>query len=270
MFLADFERYSHNVDHLSIHLEGSYVFTRNNYVKPEITVQEEVLPVQGRGKGLDHELGFHYPAPVPDDKVEEHLAKKPKFTRSTMNSSANADFMPASLNTPPAGPKGSYYRTKKHPSHLINLHIYEKAFIPTLINVFKDRTLPLPYITIQGPMELSLRRHIISSINPHYLSNHVLRAESGNSPADAAAVAEVQAWEASHPEMVLLRRGIQDPDDFSQWERQKDGEAHMHNLGEWIVPSGKGGRGVWGWRTQGPGVKVWRGPSESWDGREGV
>lgn len=277
MFLANFEDYSHKVNHLSIHIEGPNVFTRNNYVKPEITVQEEVLPVQGNGRGLDHELGLHYPAPVPDDKVEEHLAKKPKFTRSTMNSSANADFMPASLNTPAAPPKASYYVTKKYPSHLINLHIYEKAIIPALINIFKNRTPPLPYITIQGPMELSLRRHIISSINPRYLSNVVLRAEYGNSPADAAAIAAVETWEASHPEMVRLRRGVQDPEDFSQWERQKDGEAHMHNLGEWIVPSGKGARGVWGWRTQGPGVKVWRGPSEvwrgpseAWSGREGV
>ena len=43
MFLANFEPFSHNVTHLSIYIEGPNVFTRNNYVKPEITIQEEVL-----------------------------------------------------------------------------------------------------------------------------------------------------------------------------------------------------------------------------------
>jgi hypothetical protein len=274
MFLANFEDYSHKVTHLSIYIEGPNVFTRNNYVKPEITIQEEVLPVQGKGKGLDHELGLHYPVPVHDDDLEKPPSKKPKFTRSTMNSTANADFMPASLNTPAAPPtkKGPTYITKKVPSHLINLHIYEKAIIPALINVFKNHSPRLSFITIQGPMELSLRRHIISSINPSFMSNTTLNTEAGYAPTDAAAIAEVQTWEAGHPEMALLRRGVQDPDDFGQWNKQATGmqSVNMHGLGEWIVPSGKGARGVWGWKTQGPGVKVWRGPGVGWAGREGV
>jgi hypothetical protein len=275
MFLANFEEYSRNVTHLSIYIEGANVFTRNNYVRPEITIQEEVLPVQGKGKGLDHELGLHYTAPIPNDEHEDYPSKKPKFTRSSMNSTANADFMLASLNTPaatPANNKGSTYITKKVPSHLINLHIYEKAIIPALINVFKGRNPPLPFITIQGPMELSLRRHIIGSLNPSYLSNNILHTEAGHAPNDAPAITQVQTWEASRPEMALLRRGVQDPDDFGQWEKQKTGmqSVNMHGLGEWIVPSGKGARGVWGWRAQGPGVKVWSGPSVSWAGREGV
>jgi hypothetical protein len=87
-------------------------------------------------------------------------------------------------------------------------------------------------------MELSPRRHIISSLNPTYISNPILHAEAGYSSNDTTAIAEGQTWEISHPEMALLRRGIQDSDDFGQWEKQKTGmqSVNMHSSGGWIMP----------------------------------
>jgi hypothetical protein len=46
-------------------------------------------------------------------------------------------------------------------------------------------------------------------------------------------------WETSHlAEMALLRRGIQDPDGFDHWEKQKTGmqSVDMHGSGGWIMP----------------------------------
>lgn len=271
LFLATFKPLSQKVAHLSIHIKGNILFTRHNYVKPEIHINEEVLAVKGKGKGLEHDLGPYNAAPVSNDNKADPL-KKPKFTRSSMNSTANADWLPSSLNTPAAetAKKGSSYITKKVPSHLINLHIYEKAIIPALIDLFKDRPSPLAFITIQGPMELSLRRHIISSINPSFMSSMILLNEAGYSINDEPQVSQVQAWEASGPELVFLKKGIQDPDDFGQWNKKSMEDVNMHALGEWIVPSGKGARGVWGWRVGGPRVKVWRGPVGGWNGRDGI
>jgi hypothetical protein len=44
--------------------------------------------------------------------------------------------------------------------------------------------------------------------------------------------------------MALLRRDVQDSDDFGQWEKQKTGmqSVNMHDLCEWIMPPA---RGVW-------------------------
>lgn len=189
-----------------------------------------------------------------------------------MNSTANADWIPPSHDTLAADSsnKGPSYVTKKVPSHLINLQIYEKAIVPALIDLFKDRTSPLGFITIQGPMELSLRRHIISSINPAYMSFTILRAEAGYSIHDNVQVSQVQAWEASGPELVFLKKGVQDPGDLGQWNKESVKDVNMHALGEWLVPSGKGARGVWGWRVGGPRVKVWKGPSVGWYGRDGI
>lgn len=272
LFLATFKPLSQKVTHLSIHIKGNFVFTRYNYVKPEMSVQEEVLAVKGKGKGLDLDLGPYNAAPVSNNENKAGPSQKPKFTRSSMNSTANADWMPASLNTPAADPtnKGPSYINKKVPSRYINLHIYEKAIVPALIDCFKVRTSPLAFITIQGPMELSLRRHIISSLSPSFMSSLILLAEAGYSLNDSAQTTQVQAWEASTPELVFLKKGIQDPDDFGQWEKEGMENVNMHSLGEWVVPSGKGAREVWGWRVGGPGVKVWRGPSGGWHGRDGI
>ncbi|KAH0134793.1 hypothetical protein KCU67_g16347, partial [Aureobasidium melanogenum] len=60
------------------------------------------------------------------------------------------------------------------------------------------------------------------------------------------------------------------PDDFGQWNKESMESVNMHALGDWIVPSGKGARGVWGWRVSGPRVKVWRGPAGGWNGRDGI
>jgi hypothetical protein len=102
------------------------------------------------------------------------------------------------------------------------------------LNVFKGCSPSLCFITIQRPMELSLHRHMISSPNPAYISNTILHTEADYSSRVTTAIAEVQAWEASHPEMALLRRGIQHPDDFGQWEKQKTGmqSVDMHGLAE--------------------------------------
>lgn len=234
-------------------------------------IQEEVLAVKGKGKGVDRDLGPYNAAPVSTNN-QAGSSNKPKFTRSSMNSTANADWMPSSLKTPAtdSSNKGPSYVTKKVPSHFINLHIYEKAIVPALINIFRDRTSPLDFITIQGPMELSLRRHIISSINPAFMSSMILHTEAGYSIHDNAQISQVQAWEASGPELVFLKKGIQDPDDFGQWNKESMADVNMHALGEWIVPSGKGARGVWGWRVGGPRVKVWKGPSVGWYGRDGI
>jgi hypothetical protein len=51
-----------------------------------------------------------------------------------------------------------------------------RVFWPT--NVFKGRDPSLSFINIQGLMELSLRRHIISSLKPTYISNTILHARS--------------------------------------------------------------------------------------------
>ncbi|KAI4728281.1 hypothetical protein E4T49_03956 [Aureobasidium sp. EXF-10728] len=272
LFLATFAPLCKNVIHLSIYIKGTNLFTRHNYVKPEITIQEEVpLPVKGKGKGIDADLGPYNSAPVLNG-ISEGVAKKPKFTRSSMNSLANADFMPPPLPTPAAETSGKdpSYTTKKVPSHKINMHIYEKAIVPAIIDMFATREQPLHFITIQGPMQLSLRRHIISALNPSYLSSALLATEAGHNPLDSAAVRPVETWEASDPDISLVGKGTQDPNDFGQWGKQGMGEVNMHGLGEWIVPSGKGARGVWGWRVGGVGVRVWKGPSTSWAGREGI
>ncbi|CAD0107477.1 unnamed protein product [Aureobasidium uvarum] len=260
-------------DDSCIYIKGTNLFTRHNYVKPEITIQEEVpLPVKGKGKGVDADLGPYNSAPAFDGN-NEGAAKKPKFTRSSMNSTANADFIPPSLTTLTAdtsSKRGPSYTTKKIPSPKINIHVYEKAIIPAIIDMFANRDPPLAFITIQGPMQLSLRRHIISSINPGYMSSLSLLTEAGHHYLDNAAVHPVELWEAHNPEVTFLKRGIQDPEDFGQWRKHSLKDCNMHGLGEWIVPSGKGARGIWGWRVNAPGVKVWRGPSTSWVGREGI
>ncbi|KAI5196239.1 hypothetical protein E4T39_07867 [Aureobasidium subglaciale] len=267
LFLATFAPLSQNVTHLVIHIKGNTIFTRNNYVKPQLHTYEEVIPHKGKGKGVECDLGLHFSDPPPDT-YEPEPSILPKSTRSSMNSRANANYIaPRSLDTS-IQPKNPHFMTKKVPAYKTSLHMYEKAIIPALINVFAGRTPALSFITIQGPIHLSLRRHIISSLNPSYRSNPILATEAGYATADASRIAEVEAWEASFPDLRNLKEGIQDPEDFSQWDKTCMDEVNFHGLGEWVVPSGKGGMGTWGWKIA--GSRVFRGPALGWLGRDGV
>ncbi|KAI5244890.1 hypothetical protein E4T43_03557 [Aureobasidium subglaciale] len=267
LFLATFAPLSQKVTHLVIHIKGNTIFTRNNYIKPQLHTYEEIIPHKGKGKGVERELGLDFSDPPPDI-YEPDPSILPKFTRSSMNSRANADYIaPRSLDTP-IQPNKHHFITKKVPAYKTSVHVYEKAIIPALINMFANRSPPLLFITIQGPIHLSLRRHIISSLNPSYLSNPILFTEAGYATADAARIAEVEAWEASFPEVKSLKEGVQDLEDFSQWDKTSMDEVNFHGLGEWVVPSGKGGMGTWAWKVA--GSKVFRGPSLGWLGRDGV
>ncbi|THW60885.1 hypothetical protein D6D19_10043 [Aureobasidium pullulans] len=255
MFLRDFERLSHNVKHLTITIKGNTLFTRYNYVKPDVTTSMWVPPANnGQDADLDNDVG---------QGPSNGTAKKPKFTRTTANSRATAALLD-SLNAPAPDPSSEgKYVVKRVSADKVAVHVSEKAIVKTLIEVFRGRS--LPYITIQGPIEISLRRHLIGRINPEYLHSPVLFIEAGYDDADGVRAMQVALWESSLPDPHRIGGGTQDAEDFREWHKGEEDSINYHGLGEWLVPSGKGGRSFWGWRVT--NAKVFRGPVNGWLGR---
>ncbi|TIA44049.1 hypothetical protein D6C83_06038 [Aureobasidium pullulans] len=255
MFLRDFERLSHNVKHLTITIKGNTLFTRYNYVKPDVTTSMWVPPANnGQDADLDNDVG---------QGPSNGTAKKPKFTRTTANSRATAALLD-SLNAPAPDPSSEgKYVVKRVSADKVAVIVSEKAIVKTLIEVFRGRS--LPYITIQGPIEISLRRYLIGRINPEYLHSPVLLIEAGYDDADGIRAMQVALWESSLPDPHRIGGGTQDAEDFREWHKGEEDSINYHGLGEWLVPSGKGGRSFWGWRVT--NAKVFRGPVNGWLGR---
>ncbi|CAD0052959.1 unnamed protein product [Aureobasidium pullulans] len=210
--------------------DGNTLFTRYNYIKPEMTTSMWVPPANnGQDADLDNDVG---------QGSSNGTAKKPKFTRTTANSRATAALL-ASLNAPAPDPSSEgKYVVKRVSADKVAVIVSEKAIVKTLIEVFRGRS--LPYITIQGPIEISLRRHLIGRINPEYLHSPVLFIEAGYDDADGVRATQVALWESSLPDPHRIGGGTQDAEDFREWHK---GEEDITN------------------------AKVFRGPVNGWLGR---
>lgn len=252
MFFRTFAPLSANLNHLTIIIRGNVLFTRNNYIKPQVFYSEEVVPArkeEDKGTPIKEESpesndeSANEPA-APLSKKQQKKLKKAAHGKATRSS--GAAIKKEETTSAAKSPTSPKFKTVQRSPYAIELHIHEKLLVAQLLTLHK----PIPRINIRGPMELSLRRYLISSLNTDWNSNPQLITEAGFGARDSARVAEVEAWEQSVPEMKCIEDG-------------KGGEefaAFKGGMGRWVVPTGKGGRMLMGYRTNSIGTMWWKGP----------
>lgn len=246
--LQAFAPISKNLEHLHITIRGPVLFTRFNYIKPVLydLVAFGCLEDSDSSDYTSTELADSSPAANSATKPANHKkAKRPE------------ELSPDSTVT------AVKYKKRIISPDRVNLHITgEKEIIRTLLNLHK----PIPRITIQGYMELGLRRHLIRSLNPDWASSlHcTLQAGCGNRVPKAVE-------EAAKREEICLTTGASMVKIHTMGqEGEMEGAAqHFFGLGMgrgrgdtggrgWPVCTGGAGRQVYGWKAS--TVHAWRGP----------
>jgi hypothetical protein len=259
-FFIVFGNIPHNLNQVTIIIRGTHLFTRNNYIKPAIFYSEVVTP--GTKEKKEEEKVENKDDPETEEEVAPSSNKSKKSKKSKKKKQTRSAAGPSTSTPAPAPVVDKTHDRlvmRRLPANKVDLYIYEKAMIKLMITTLSANGRQIPTITIRGPMELALRRDIIIGLNHNFFSDPILRAEAGFAPEDRARVAPAEAWERSHPEMRCIGEYKQNPDDFGLWNKTTLEEVNKHGLTEWVVPTGKGGRTVMGFRVS--SSKVWKGPS---------
>lgn len=220
------------LEHITINIQGSNLFTRLNYIKPLFQTTTEVFSTVGETT-----------APVCDNHSPTYKATTRKKNAQTTSQSPDSTTV-------------TKYAHRPIPISSVPIYIAgEKAIIAALKALG-----PIPLITITGPMELSLRRELIASLNPSWqISTHCL-AQYGLEADDATKVVETEALEATtvRTGQKMCQVGptlYQDSEDFGTTKTRRTGS--LYGLpATFVVPTGKAGRVVLGWKAG----RTWRGP----------
>lgn len=219
------------LEHITIIIQGSTLFTRLNYIKPLFHTTTEVF-----SNIIDAE----------DPDCDNH---SPTFRAGRKN-----------VNQPSPRSVVTKYTNRSVPITNVAIHIAGEKAIITALKAFS----PIPRISIIGPMELSLRRELISSLNPNWQASPHCVAQYGLKPADAAKVAKTETLEAAtiHTGYKMCPIGpnlTQDGEDFGATKfttKTRNAENLYGMPASFVVPTGKAGRVVLGWKAG----KTWRGP----------
>jgi len=242
--LRTFAPFSDNLEHLHIVINGPFLFTRFNYIKP--IVQDQVaFGVLRRESESDSGDSSHQPQTPKAKGPQKKANKLHEVTEKTK----------ATL-------KVKEYKTRMVDAKDLDLHITaEKAIISALLCLKK----PVSRISIHGYMELSLRRHLIAMLNPDWITSTHCHAHAGYAATDLIMVEDAEEQEKlcleTGREMVPMKAGatdiLQDGEDFGMIKSQ---DTTTYGWPGWVVPTGKAGRQVHGWKAA--AVHAWKGPTE--------
>lgn len=233
MALRAYAPLSNNLVHLQIIVTGSVLFTQFNYIKPVIST---MVP---------------FGIPVGDSDSESSTSDSPGSAQSGTPSGRNKKTQAMPSPTTFRNPI-TRYNKRVVPQEKLAFHLTgQKAIITALLGLAK----PIPVITIEGPMEMAVRRNLIMALNPRWESSEHCQEQMGYDPNDCDAVEEAEKHEqemmSTGTEMVRLRSSdsADDADDF-----HLTASARPTN---WEVLTGIAGRQAYGWKTT---TSAWMGP----------
>ncbi|KAF1356590.1 hypothetical protein BDV97DRAFT_417942 [Delphinella strobiligena] len=227
---------SEKLEHLQIEIKGKVLFTRLNYSKP---IMYRSVPY-GYPEG-DSDSDSDSGTPSPPAKSS---SLKPKTTASDTKPRPKKAKNMTELDSPSRSSVKAY-KQRVIPPDTITMHVADKAFIPSLLNLHK----PIPRITIQGPMSIDLRRHLIEKLNPDWKNSPQLTLQAGYGPADSDDVKRTLKFETECLDKAAnaIKVAVTGEDEAKE---DKDKSA---GKGCWQ-------RCVYGWRAD--AVHGWKGPKE--------
>lgn len=238
MALGAFAPHSKNLEHLHITIKGSVLFTQFNYIRPALHTM----------------VAFGYD---PDERSSDSEASdaasssevKPPYKRPPKLQE---------IPSPTSKFKTLKYTKRAVPYEKVGLHMAEKAIVSALLSLRK----PIPCITIQGPMELGLRRCLIATLNPEWTTSAHCYAQAGYAPADSKVVEETERREelilSTGSDMVKIGLNAGSGHDGEDFGTAKGRSRYSH--AGMVVPTSKAGRQAYGWKAT--SVRAWKGPTE--------
>lgn len=282
--LLAYRPYSTRLRHLKLHIQGPVLFTEHNYLKPALhtsvppaPASKPATPSRKRKRKLadacalgsdDDDDDDDGPPPHPPDEQGVGGAKgrrmKPRGVERgdglTVQLAANSDVRP-----------DANYRYKKLPIDGGALpQVYPKAVVFAL-----EALAPVRWVSIAGPMEVELRRKLVTRLVPDWESQNGgwNRMQLGLVESLSAEVYEADVRERegrSTGEGLRPLSGFSGPGGVSQASERQDEEDFGGRKGKgygmvqgmqfgmprgWVVPTGKAGRVMMGWDAR----KAWMG-----------